>query len=135
MHHFGGTYHSARHIKQNYQKQAGVSPAENTMTLKIKVKPEGREDIYIPEKESLKAWIKSKGFKQIHNFIPGGMMFIGADHSVESVLEDIDKGERVALVTGQHSGANIGHELAIIYNNKLEVYDIGKITKEDIELI
>jgi len=103
--------------------------------MKIKVTPEGREDIYIPDNESLKEWIKFKGFKQIHNFIPGGMMFIGADHSVESVLEDIDNAERVALVTGKHSGQNIGHELAIIRNNKLEVYDIGKITKDDLEIL
>lgn len=61
-------------------------------------------------------------------------MFIGADHSVESVLEDIDKAERVALVTGKQAGTNIGHELAIIFNNKLEVYDIGKITPEDLEV-
>lgn len=102
--------------------------------MKIKCTPEGRPEIYIPEKESLKSWIKEKGFKSIHHFSTGGMM-IGADHDVDGVLEDIDKGERVALVTGKQAGINFGHELAIISNNKLELYDIGKITEEDIELL
>ena len=104
------------------------------MAIIIKCKPEGRPEIYIPEKESLKEWIKFKGFKQIHNFIPGGMMLIGADHSVESVLEDIDNSDRIALVTGKQAGTNIGHELAIILNNRLEMYDIGKITPDDLEV-
>lgn len=26
--------------------------------MKIKVKPEGREEVWIPEKDSLKAWIE-----------------------------------------------------------------------------
>lgn len=99
--------------------------------MKIKVKPEGRENIYIPEAESLKAWIKSKKFKQIHNFIPGGFMIIGADHDVKGVLQDIDNAERLALTLG---GQNMGHELAIITDNKLEVYDIGKLTLEDLEI-
>lgn len=101
--------------------------------MKISVTPEGREDIYIPNKESLKRWIKYKKFKQIHNFIAGGMM-IGADHDVDSVLEDIDGAETIALVTGKNSGQNFGHELAIITNNKLNVYDIGKITKDDLSI-
>lgn len=102
--------------------------------MKIKCTPEGREDIYVPEKESLKAWIKSRKFKYIHHFFPNGMMFIGADHDIKSVLEDIDKAERIGLTIGKNSGTQIGHELAIIINNKLGVYDIGKLTKDDLEI-
>lgn len=98
--------------------------------MKIKVTPEGRKGIYIPEKESLKAWIRFKKFKQIHNFIPSGMMMIGADHDVKSVLEDIDRADRLAVFTDPH--ANMGHSLALIYQNKLECYDIGKITEDDV---
>lgn len=109
--------------------------------MKIKCKPEGREDIYVVEdRESLKAWIKSKNFKAIHNFVnPAGGMFLDADHDVESVLEDITNADRVALVTGSQSGVNMGHELALIMGNekvgfKLEVYDIGKLTADDLEV-
>jgi hypothetical protein len=101
--------------------------------MKIKCIPEGRKDIYVPDKESLKQWIKSKDFKQIHNFKTGGMM-IGADHDVDSVLEDIDNSERLALVIGKQAGQNFGHSLAIVQNNRLELYDIGKITEDDLEI-
>lgn len=102
--------------------------------MRIKVKPEGRQDIYIPEKESLKVWIKSKNFEKIHNFIPGSGFILGADHEVEGVLEDIDNAERIALCILSNSTANIGHELSIIADDKLELYDIGKLTEEDLEI-
>ncbi len=102
--------------------------------MKIKVIPEGREGVYIPDKESLKAWIREKGWEEIHNFIPTSGMFVGADHSTESVLEDIDTAERVALVLENAGSMNLGHALSIIKNNKLEVYNIGKITSEDLEI-
>jgi hypothetical protein len=101
--------------------------------MKLKVKPEGRENIYIPtDKENLKKFIKSRKLETIHNFIPSGMMMIGADHDVKSVLKDIDRAERMAVFT-DHS-ANMGHSLSIIFNNKLECYDIGKLSKEDLEI-
>jgi hypothetical protein len=101
---------------------------------KIKVKAEGRKDIWIPiDKDNLKKWISGKKFEVIHNFIPNGMMIIGADHDVEGVLLDIDKSDRIALFTD--SNANMGHSLALIYEEKLECYDIGKITEEDLEII
>ena len=48
--------------------------------MKIKAQKEGRPNIYIPEKKSLKAFIISKKFDMIHNFIPSGSMILGADH-------------------------------------------------------
>lgn len=102
--------------------------------MKIKVKPEGRKDVYIPEKESLKKWIRSKKFKQIHNFIPGGMMIVGADHDVKGVLEDIENSELLVLCILSNHNAQMGHELSVIRNNKLEVYDIGRLTEEDLDL-
>lgn len=52
--------------------------------MKIKVKPEGRKDIYIIEdKQSLKDFITSLGWDKIHNFTPSGMLMLGADHSLE----------------------------------------------------
>lgn len=101
---------------------------------KLKVKPEGRKDIYIPiDKDNLKEFIKARKLKQIHNFIPSGMRMVGADHDVSSVLGDIDASERLAIFTDPY--ANMGHSLALITSEKLECYDIGKITTEDLELI
>ena len=102
------------------------------MTKKLKVKPEGRDNIYIPEKESLKDFIKSKKLKKIHNFTPTGTMMLGADHDIKSVLKDIEKSDRLAVLTDET--ANMGHSLALIKNEKLECYDIGKITKEELDV-
>src|SRR4051812_27808198 len=99
--------------------------------MKIKVTPEGRPEIFIPDRESLKKWIRSKKFKVIHNFIASGSMVIGADHGVPSVLKDIDMAERCAILIGAAAKNNIGHCLALV-NDKLEMYDIGQVTLEDL---
>ena len=99
---------------------------------KIKAKAEGRDNIWIPEKTTLKEFIKSRKLEQIHNFIPSGMMILGADHDVDSVLADIDRADRLAIFTDET--ANMGHSLALIYKERLECYDIGEIKKDDITL-
>ena len=100
--------------------------------MRMKVKPEGRKDIYIPEKESLKAWIKNKKLKQIHNFIPSNFMMLGADHDVKSILEDIDKADRLAILLNEQKQHNMGHALALITDEKLEMYDIGEVKESDL---
>jgi len=103
--------------------------------MQIKAKKEGRDGIYIPEKESLKDFIKNLGIKKIHNFIPSRMMMLGADHSLESVLIDIDNSDRLAILTGNNFRNNMNHALSIIKNNKMEMFDIGEIKDQDIEII
>lgn len=98
--------------------------------IEINVTAEGRPNIYIPEKDSLKKYIRSLKLEVIHNFIPTSMMMLGADHSVESVLKDIDRADRLAIFTDPNE--NMGHSLAIITDNRLECYDIGKITKDNL---
>lgn len=107
---------------------APASPSAVT----IRVTPEGRPGVWLADKESLKAFIRSKGWKAIHNFRPTGALLLGADHGVESVLEDIDRAERVALLTDGAERHNVGHTLALIIQNRLECYDIGKITRDDL---
>ena len=101
--------------------------------MKIKVTPEGKENIWeVSDKETLKEYIKSLGVETIHNFVPAGFMMIGADHDLEGVLEDIDKAERAAVFTDD---SNVGHALALVINNKLECYDIGTLTEENLEVV
>jgi hypothetical protein len=100
---------------------------------KIKVTAEGREGIWLPDRESLKAWIIAQEFDAIHNFMPAPGMVIGADHSVISVLVDIAKSERLAILTGEAARGNLQHALAIIANNELQMYDIGKVTETDLQ--
>jgi len=102
--------------------------------MKLKVIKEGRDEIYIPEKESLKEFIKARGLKKIHNFIPyfipSGMMMLGCNHDVKGVLEDIDRADRLGVLTNKN--ANMGHSLSLIYKEKLECYDIGEIKESDL---
>src|SRR3990167_7137380 len=105
--------------------------------MEIKVEKEGRKDMWIPEKKSLVRFIKAKKLKKIHNLIPTGNLMLGADHDVDSVLEDIEKASRMAVFTDPN--ANFGHSLALIFGDhkkgdveKLECYDIGKSTEEDL---
>lgn len=102
--------------------------------MKIKVKPEGRDDIYIPEKESLKEWILYKKFDHIHNFIPTGFAFLGADHEVKSVLKDIDDANSLAILIGAAFKHNMKHALSIIEKDKMEMYDIGEVTLKDLAI-
>lgn len=102
--------------------------------MKILCKPEGRDEIYLPDKASLIAWIKEQNFTEIHNIMDGGMVKIGADHSMESVIQDIEDSDRIAILIGEARKKNLEHSLAIITDNKLEVYDLGEITMDDIEL-
>ena len=99
---------------------------------KLRVIKEGRKGIYIPEKESLKDFIKARKLKRIHNFIPTSMLMLGADHHVGSVLSDIDKAERMAVFTNPKE--NMGHSLALILDNRLEIYNIGKIKESDLKI-
>lgn len=102
------------------------------LTSMIKVKPEGRPSVWlVQDKKSLKDFIRSKNLDQIHNFVQAGPMVIGADHSVESVLADIDRAERIAVFTEPRE--NLGHALAIA-DVKLEMYDIGPVTEADLEI-
>ena|ERR1035437_4969623 len=106
---------------------------------KIKVKPEGRKNMWEAEKTSLKEFIKSRKLKTIHNFIPSGMMILGADHEVKSVLADIDRSSRNAVFTDDT--LNMGHSMALIFGDykkgdkeKLECYNIGEIKLDDLEI-
>lgn len=107
--------------------------------MKIKVKPEGRKDMWIPEKDSLKEFIVSRKLKKIHNFIPTVMMMLGADHDVKDVLKDVDRASRAAIFSDE--GTNMGHSLALIFGDyekgdteRLECYDIGKISEKQLEI-
>ena len=107
---------------------------KNKMIIELKVKFEGRKGLWIPkDKENLKQFILDRKLEKIHNFIPNGMMILGADHDVESVLQDIDRADRLGVIVD--SNANMGHSLALIFKEKLECYDIGAIKSEDLEII
>lgn len=101
--------------------------------MKIKVSAEGRENIYIPDKDSLKDWVVAQNFETIHHAFAGKRMIIGADWNVKDVLDLIDKGERVALLTKECLRNNMNHALAVVHNNELNILDIGDV-EDSIEI-
>jgi hypothetical protein len=100
--------------------------------MKIKVKPEGREGIWIPDKESLIDFLVIYEDDSIHNMKPIGSIMLGADHSKESVIEEVKGAERISIMTGSALRHNLNHSLAVITNNELSIFDIGKITESDL---
>lgn len=107
----------------------------------ISVIPEGREDVWLADRESLKSWIVAQQFDKIHNFGTAGPIVVGADHDVASVLDDIDAAERVAILTGEAMRGNMNHALALIVPDgykglpeRLEMYDIGDVTERNLKV-
>ncbi len=102
--------------------------------MKIKVKPEGRDGVYLCEKEEAIKYVKSFPEEQIHNFITSGLALLGAGWKKDSVIKEINRSERVAILTGDALKQNFRHSLSVISNNKLYLFDIGEITDKDLEI-
>ena len=94
----------------------------------IKVTPEGRDGIWLPDKDSLIDFLLEYKDDQIHNFIPSSMVIMGADWSKESVIDYVRKSERLAILTGDSMRHNMNHALAAISDNKLYMFDIGDVS-------
>ena len=104
---------------------------------KIKVIPEGRDGIYVPDKASLIDWIEDYPHDTIHCFVPMQFGAIGADWDRESVVEAIRRAERLAILTGQSFAHNLKHALSVIVKTdrgeELKMFDIGDV-EEDLEI-
>lgn len=101
---------------------------------KITVEPEGRDGIWLAHRDSLKAYIESKGWEYVHNFMPSDMgLVLNADHEVAGVLRDIDRADKVAVLTGEARRENLNHALALIMPpegplpERLAMFDIGDV--------
>ena len=102
--------------------------------MRLKVTPEGREGIYLVTKEDMIEWLEENGLETIHNYIPGQVM-IGCDWGLEEVIKEINKSERLGILTGEALQDNMRHALSVISNNQLKIFDIGEIKEEDLEII
>lgn len=100
---------------------------------KIKVKKEGRKDVWLVDKEEMVRWLKENWRGKVHNFLPSTGIVIGADWPKTSVIREIKKAERLAILTGGAQKVNFRHALSVIVDNELKMFDIGEITEEDLE--
>lgn len=103
--------------------------------MKIKVKPEGREGIFTVEKKDIIEWLKQYPEDEIHNFSPLSNIAIGAGWDKEDVIETIESSNRIAILTGKHKRSNLNHALSVVTSVRLDMFDIGDITLDDLEII
>ena len=97
--------------------------------MKIKCTTDGRDNIFIPEQESLIEFLKDKKMKYIHCFI-WGRILIGADWKTKDVIGEIKKADAMGLVMEW----NMWHQLAVIDHEGLKIFQIN-ITLDDLEII
>lgn len=100
--------------------------------MKIKVKPEGREGVWIADKDSVVGFLMNLEGKEVHNFLPSAGAMLGCDLSKNEAVKQVKGAERVAVLTGDAKRGNIGHALSVIINNSLSMFDIGDITEKDL---
>ena len=95
----------------------------------IAVEPDGREDVWIPDRAQLVEWLKTREERwPIHCFIGGTGMLVGADWPTEKVIEEIEQADRVALLTGGAYRINLNHALSVISKQeKLFMFDVGAV--------
>lgn len=98
----------------------------------LKVKPEGREGVYIADKESLIDFLLNYESDVIHNQKQSGFMVLGADHDKDSVIDDVRNAKRLAILTDSAYRHNMKHALAVISDDGLSMFDIGEITANDL---
>jgi len=100
--------------------------------MKIKVTPEGRDGVWIADKDSVVDFLMNFEHEQIHNFLPSGGMMLGCDYSKGEAIKKVKSAERLAVLTGDPLKGNMRHALSVIVDNELMVFDIGEITESDL---
>lgn len=100
--------------------------------MNIRVTPEGREGVWIADKDSIVDFLIGYEDDVIHNILPSGSLMLGADWSKESVIEKAQQAEQIAILTGNSYRHNLNHALSIISGNELYIFDIGEINESDL---
>lgn len=101
---------------------------------RIKVYKEGREGVYIVSQKDIINFLEDSDLEEIHCNLNGNSIIIGADWEKDSVIEEIKKTDKLAILTGKARINNMGHSLAVISNNILKMFDIGQITENDLDI-
>lgn len=100
--------------------------------MKIKVKLEGRDGVWIADKDSVIDFLMDYEHEQIHNFLPIGGMMLGCVFSKSEAIKQVKNAERLAILTGDSLQGNMRHALSVIVDNQLSIFDIGEITESDL---
>ena len=110
--------------------------------MKIKVKRSITDGIFIVSKKEITKYIKSLKLKSIHVINPNSS-FDNYDYTLENALKKIDEADSLAVLTGSASKNNLEHNLSIVKDDNLLLFDIGgvedklniaELTKEEIKV-
>jgi hypothetical protein len=105
------------------------------MSDKLKVKQEGREGVYTCKKTDIIEWLEQSDLDLIHNYAGGASpVMIGADWTKSQVIEQINNSQQIGILTGSALAGNLRHGLSVISDNKLEMFDIGEIANDDLDI-
>lgn len=104
--------------------------------IKPKVKPEGREGIFLIEPDEAVKFLKSLGFDQIHNFVDLPGIMLGADWELQSVI-DLCKKPGVGIAIVVEPNFTMRHHFVVAdYNaNERKAFDVGEISERDLEIV
>lgn len=104
------------------------------MKMKIKVKQSFTEGVFLVEKKEIVKYIKGSKLESIHVINPNSSLFENYDHTIENALEKINEADSLAVLAGRASSNNLEHNLSVVKNNKLLLFNIGDVEK-DLDII
>ena len=98
--------------------------------MKIKVKRSITEGVFLVKKEEITKYIKASGLKSLHVINPNSSVFTNYDCTIENTLKKIDEADSLAIVTGKASANNLEHNLSVVKNDELLIFNIGDVEKD-----
>ena len=102
--------------------------------MKIKVKQSVTEGVFLVEKKEIVKYLKGSSLKSIHVINPNSSLFANYDYTVENALKKIDEADSLAVLTGKASTNNLEHNLSVVKDDKLLLFNIGNVEK-DLDII
>ncbi len=98
--------------------------------MKIKVKRSITDGVFLVDKKEVIKYIKSSDLKSIHVINPNSSLFANYDYTIENALKKIDEADSLAIVAGKASANNLEHNLSVVKNNELLIFNIGDVEKD-----
>ena len=98
--------------------------------MKIKVKRSFTEGVFTVDKKEITKYIKDSDLKSIHVINPDSSLFENYDYTIENALEKINDSDSLAILTGKASSNNLEHNLSVVKNDKLLIFNIGNVEKD-----
>ena len=107
-----------------------VRQASRQTKDKIKVTSEGSPGIYLVTALEIERYLNSLEQDTFHCSIPSNSLVLGANWDKLGVIKEVNKSERLVILTGGAAKNNLGHALACVASGGLTMFDIGPITED-----